>query len=166
MEVSLISTRYSVRRLTAEDVPAVFSLCSKNEQYYRYCPPFVTERSIMEDMKALPPKKGPEDKYYVGFFDGGELVAVLDLIVSFPNDRTAFIGFFMLEKRLSGGGVGSSMIEGLKAYLKKLGFTHIRLGWAKGNPQAEHFWKKNGFTETGVSYKAEGYTVIVAECAL
>ena len=26
-----------------------------------------------------------------------------------------------------------------------MGFRTIRLAWVKGNPQAEHFWIKNGF---------------------
>lgn len=44
-------------------------------------------------MKALPPQKQEADKFYVGFFDGEKLAAVLDLIVSYPDDSAAFIGF-------------------------------------------------------------------------
>ena len=57
----------------------------------------VTLESIREDMKVLPPGKSGEDKFYVGFFDGSMLTAVMDLILKYPNDETAFIGLFMVD---------------------------------------------------------------------
>ena len=33
----------------------------------------------------------------------------------------------------------------------------------KGNPQAEHFWKKNLFIETKITYDTDDYTVVVAQ---
>ena len=40
-----------------------------------------------------------EDKYYLGFFAGDELVAVMDLILNYPKADIAFIGFFMMNVR-------------------------------------------------------------------
>ena len=162
MDIAAISTRYRVRLLTEEDIPEILSLCRENTLYYRYCPPFVTEKTIAADMKALPPHKTPRDKYYLGFYDGGKLIAVTDLITAFPDSETAFIGFFMTDVSVQNAGVGSGIIGGLCSFLAREGFSFVRLGWVKGNPQAEHFWKKNGFSETGVSYETGGYTVIVA----
>lgn len=67
MDISLFSNDYIVRRLEKADVPDIYLLCSKNSLYYQYCPPFVTEQSIMDDMKALPPNKEMYDKYYIGY---------------------------------------------------------------------------------------------------
>ena len=39
----------------------------------------------------------------------------------------------------------------------------MRLGFAKGNPQSEHFWLKNGFERTGVEAQNDGYVVVVLE---
>lgn len=33
----------------------------------------------------------------------------------------------------------------------------------KGNSQAEHFWKKNLFIETRITYDTDIYTVVVAQ---
>ena len=33
----------------------------------------------------------------------------------------------------------------------------------KGNSQAEHFWKKNLFIETRITYDTDNYTVVVAQ---
>ena len=114
-------------------------------------------------MEALPPGKSLSDKYYVGYFRNDELIAVMDLIAAYPNERTAFIGFFMTDTSVQNKGTGSELIAEACSFLRETGFTSVRLGWVKGNPQAEHFWHKCGFTETGVSYDTDAYTVIVAQ---
>lgn len=163
MDVSSFSRRYCVRRMDRADVADIYSLCKKNGLYYRYCPPFVTEQSILEDMEALPPNKEAFDKYYVGYYEGADLIAVMDLIRAYPDEGTAFIGFFMTAASVQNAGVGSSIIDELCCYLARAGFSNVRLGWVKGNPQAEHFWRKNGFEETGDTYDTGAYTVVVAK---
>ncbi len=163
IDVSLFSDRYSVRQTTSDDIGEIFDLCRKNELYYKYCSPFVTKQSVADGMKALPPKKKACDKYYLGYFDGDKLIAVMDFIMAYPDEKTAFIGFFMTDVSVQGKGVGSGIISDLCSYLKTCGLTGVRLGWVKGNPQAENFWRKNGFTETGITYNTDNYTVVVAQ---
>ena len=117
-------------------------------------------------MEALPPHKDPSDKYYIGFFEDDDLIAVMDLITAFPDEKTAFIGFFMTDTPVQNMGTGSSIIEGVCSFLRIAGFSNVRLGWVQGNPQAAHFWHKCGFAETGVSYDTGTYTVIVAQRTL
>lgn len=162
IDPSRFSRRYRVRLLNASDIPEIYSLCSPNALFYKYCPPFVTEQGIRDDMKALPPRKDYSDKYYVGYYDGERLVAVMDFIRAYPDERTSFIGFFMTDVSVQRAGVGSSVIDELCGYLREAGISEVRLGWVRGNPQSEAFWHKNGFRETGVTYDTDGYTVIVA----
>lgn len=166
MDVSLFSEQYLVRRLNEDDIAEIYALCSKNTMYYQYCPPFVTKESIADDMKALPPDKDAADKYYIGYFDEDKLIAVMDLIREFPDKDTAFIGFFMTDVTIQNSGIGSAVIRDLCARLKRLGVSGVRLGWVKGNPQAEHFWHKNCFRETGITYDTGGYTVVAAQRVL
>ena len=42
MDITALSARYRVRRLTPDDAPLVYALCRENALYYQYCPPFVT----------------------------------------------------------------------------------------------------------------------------
>ena len=163
MNVSLFSSQYLVRYLNDIDIKAIYELCHNNSLYYQYCPPFVTEQSIVDNMKALPPNKEAADKHYVGFYNVDQLIAVMDLIMAYPDEKTAFIGFFMTDISVQNSGTGSSIINELCTYLISIGFVSVRLGWVKGNPQAEHFWHKNGFIETGVTYDTETYTVVVAQ---
>ena len=166
MNISFLSERYLVQRIQRRDVAEVFELCRKNRLYYEYCPPFVSEQSIVKDMHQLPPDKQMEDKYYLGYYEGQKLIAVLDLIMDYPDQSTAFIGFFMTDVSVQNNGIGSGIIEELCGYLSRAGIAKVRLGWVKGNPQAEHFWRKNGFTETGVTSPRKNYTVTFAQRVL
>ena len=54
-------------------------------------------------------------------------------------------------------------ISDLCAFLKEEGFLRVRLGYVSTNPQAAHFWHKNGFADTGQLYSSERYAVAAAE---
>lgn len=81
-------------------------------------------------------------------FLNDRLIAVMDLIVGYPNKHTVFIGFFMTSSTIQNQGIGSSIITNLINNLKSPLDT-LRLAYIKGNPQAEAFWLKNGFIKTG-----------------
>ncbi|WP_294318832.1 GNAT family N-acetyltransferase [Pseudobutyrivibrio sp.] len=160
--INKLSKNYIVKLLSDKDVAAVYSLCSKNTLYYDFCPPFVTPESIEADMAALPPGKGKDDKYYLGYYDNDKLIAVMDLILGYPDEETAYVGFFMTDVSVQGKGVGSAIISEMSKFICSQGYSDIQLGWVKDNPQAEHFWLKNGFIVTGKLYDMDDYTVVEA----
>lgn len=143
--IAELSGRYGVRRLHEDDVERVFALCRGNTQYYRYCGKETTREQIENDMRIAPPGIPPEQKYYVGFFAGETMAAVMDLIDGYPDADCAFIGFFMMDSGMQGRGIGSAIIEEVLGYLAGRGFTRCMLGIDRENPQSNHFWKKNGF---------------------
>ena len=163
LNISFFSTQYTVKKLVQADVDAIYLLCCGNPLFYEYCPPDVTKESIAQDMQALPSGKSYDDKYYLGFWKGDTLVAVLDLILNYPNCETAFVGFFMIEQKFQKQGIGSQIIEELCQHLKKQGYSFVRLGYAKGNSQSRKFWLKNHFDNVGVEYQTSGYTVVVLQ---
>lgn len=145
LNIKSLSDAFTVRKLDSSDSDLIYSLCADNLIFYRYHPPFVTRESILQDMVALPPGKDISDKFYVGFFDAEALVAVLDLILDYPEKGTDFIGFFMMNANLQGRGAGSKIIQECLAFLKTTGCRKVRLGVDQGNPQSSAFWQKNGF---------------------
>lgn len=163
MQIEKISSLFNVTRLTEDDVDVMLQLCSRQTIYYRHCLPFVTRQSLIDDLHALPSGKTFEDKYYLGLWQGDVLVAVLDLVLKYPDERTAFIGFFMMNVDFEGQGTGSAIIEQLVGYLKQCGFRYVRLGYVKGNEQSRHFWTKNKFIEVGISVEKPQYTVVVLQ---
>lgn len=163
MDIRKLASKYDIRRLNEADIESVLKLMQKNPLFFQYCPPMATRQSISEDMNALPPGMSYEDKYYIGYYKDGILIAVMDLILNFPNKETAFIGFFMMDKDFQGKGNGTEIFCECCAALKEEGYRYIRLGFAKGNPQSEAFWTKNGLERTGVEDVQERYTVVVLQ---
>lgn len=166
MKIEDFSSDYKARALHKSDIDEIFSLCSSNSLFYQYHPPFVTKESILEDMQALPPNKAFDDKFYFGFFHNEKLVAIMDLILGYPNVQTAFIGLFMVDAEYQGKGVGSHIIEHCVSVIKQAGFDFVRLGIDKGNPQSKRFWNKNKFTITGEVREQEHRTILLMERAL
>ena len=165
MDLSALSKRYSIRRMDDSDADSILELCRGNTQYYLYCQAEPSREQILSDLHITPPGIDPSDKYYIGFYQGNTLVAVMDLIDGYPAPGTAFIGFFMMRKEFQGNQVGSAIIQETAAYLKTLGMTAIQLGIDKGNPQSTHFWKKNGFV-VKEEIDRGGWTVLLAEKTL
>ena len=149
MDIHKITNKFHVKRLSEEHVEEILALCKKNELFYQYHPPVATRESIIDDMNALPPNKEMKDKYFLGFYKGDSLAAVMDLIVDFPEEKVAYIGFFMVEAELQGQEIGTEVITDCMENLKELGYQKIRLAVDEGNPQSRAFWRKNLFQETG-----------------
>lgn len=149
MNIQEMTNKFYVKRISEENVEEILVLCEKNELFYRYHPPVVTRESISDDMNALPPNKEMKDKYFLGFYKGDSLAAVMDLIIDFPEEKVAYIGFFMVEIELQGQGIGTEVISDCMEYLKQLGYQKVRLAIDEGNPQSHAFWRKNLFQETG-----------------
>jgi len=155
MDVQGLSQQYNVRALSAADVDQIYRLSVGNELFYRFHPPFVTKESILEDMNALPPGKGMEDKAYIGFFEHHDLIAVMDLIFDYPEKGVVFIGLFMMDAGRQGRGTGSGIIGECVEFLRREGYKKLRLAVDKGNPQSDAFWRKNHFVRTGEEYPNE-----------
>ena len=145
MKIKDLSKTFYVRKLDKDDIEMIYDLSYKNHIYYQYHPPFVTRESILDYMKALPPGKSYDDKYYIGFFENDSLVAIMDLILDYPTKGIAFIGLFMTNIQYQHKGIGSNIISEITMSLKSLGYRKIRLGVDKGNPQSYSFWSKNNF---------------------
>jgi len=171
MEIERLSNQYTVEYLSDSDIPAVLKLSESNPQYFHHFPPDVSAESIESDMQALPDGKAREDKYYLGFREKSgkstsdspkTLVAVMDLILKYPDDKTAFIGFFMVDASLQGKGIGSAIVEKVCSCLKSQ-FDFVRLGYVRGNVQAENFWLKNEFKPTGSIIRKDGLVIITTQ---
>ena len=154
---------YKARKLTEANVPDILDLYLENTEYFMHCPPSPSRETVKEDLTALPPGKKAADKYFIGIFDGDFLVAVMDLIDRYPDNRTAFIGLFMVSKSCQRKGVGTYIVKALSQTLKAEGYMRIRLGYMKTNLSAQSFWLKQGFQPTGTESAREHYTVIEAE---
>ena len=164
IQIEKLSDSYTIRCLTDADVPMLYAWMLRNDQYFRYCGGSTTPERVRQDLTLCPPGTTPAQKHYVGFFDAGTLVAVMDLIDGYPDADTAFIGFFMMNRELQGQGTGTAIVRDVLAALRALGYTAVRLGIDKENPQSNHFWRKNGFTVVREAAQERGIVLLAERC--
>jgi len=164
--VKHLSSCYKVRQISEEDIGDIYNVCKENSTYYAYMKSKPTIENVKEDMTVLPPGKTMEDKFFVGFYEKDQLIAIMDLIAGYPNNNTAFIGLFMMNKNYQGIGIGSKIIEEVLYFLKIEGYIYTRLGYVKGNLQSETFWTKNKFISIGSELEKESYTIVVMQRTL
>lgn len=113
-------------------------------------------------MKRLPAGQSDSAKFYVGFWQDKNLLAVLDFVLGYPDKQTVFIGLFMVHQVYQRTGLGSQIITGVLAYFSR-NFEKVRLAYVKSNPQAQHFWKKHNFQPTGLEVEEGDIRLIIAE---
>ena len=162
IDITGLSRNYDVRRLTESDIDAILQICQDNSQFYLYCQARPVREEICNDMHITPPGVDFSAKYYIGFFQEDELIAVMDLIDGYPEKEIAFIGFFMMKKEWQGQEIGTRIISDVAAYLKQIGKAALHLGIDKENPQSNHFWKKNGFSIIR-EVDRDGWKILYAE---
>jgi len=161
-----LSNQFTLKQLTEADIPDLYHLCVSNPRYYSYLKCEPDPETLKGELIALPPGRTLEDKYFAGIYRDGRMIAILDLITGYPNPRTAFIGWFMVDSALQGNGIGRGFIAELCVYLKNSGFDQIRLGCIEDNAEGRRFWERNGFCYTGNQYSTEHYTVLVLQKSL
>ncbi len=160
IDISRFSSLYELRRLSEKDAEAVAEIAKGNSAFESYG---VDE--VLRDLTLLPPGKGMEEKYYLGYFEKDEMVGVLDFIDGYPEADTAYIGLFMLAKYEQGKKIGTSLIEALACYCRELGYNRLLLGYEKANPQAAGFWESLDFESIREIPQEDGI-IVVAERSL
>ena len=163
MEIMECCAGLRIKRMDEADAEAILALYRSNPQYFAAMNSDAEIEGVRSDLVALPDGKGPEDKHYLGLYDGDRLAAVIDLIERYPDAQTIFIGLFMVDAAWQGQGLGSRIVRECLNGFAREGYARVRLGYVEGNAQSEAFWKKNGFAPTGVRSEREGYTVILAQ---
>ena len=162
-KIADLSQNYSIKQFTENDIPQIYSLAKMNTTYYKYMNLEPTYENIKEVITSLPKNKTLEDKFFLGFYHDNHLVAILDLILKYPNEDTAFIGWFMMNKEFQHKGVGTKIVTDIFSCLKENDFFYIRLGYIKENNESKNFWIKNGFTPTKLEIQNENYVIVVME---
>lgn len=166
MKLCCLSTVYTVRKLNNNDIEALYNLYKENTVFYRYHPPIATKESIIKDMKALPPNKSFDDKFFLGFFKNDKLIALMDVIRDYPYKNVIFIGLFMIDTTFQGQGVGTKIIRECCSYWKSLKYQKVRIGVDKENPQSNAFWRKNKFLIIGEKNSIDRHCIYLMERTL
>ena len=151
---------FARRRLTDEDLPALLALCESNPTYYELYGEPPTLENLAQALRELPPGCSADQKMFLGFFEEGELVAAMDVVRGYPDERAAYVGLLMVDGARHGRGIGSRVARGELRRLRAEGLSRVRLAYIEGNEPARKFWAKLGFEPAGMPVSTPRYVAV------
>jgi ribosomal protein S18 acetylase RimI-like enzyme len=142
-----------LREITPGEVDALQELIESDSGYTERITGYPPGRADAQSVLMMRPDGLPEEsKKVLGFWDGEQLVAVVDLLRGYPNESTAFIGLLEVHGRHQGRGAGATAYRATQAYVGREWpeVRTLRLAVVDTNAeQAQGFWEKQGFEQTG-----------------
>jgi len=102
-------------------------------------------QDVIDDILGRPQGLSLEQKTYCIIYKDKQAFALLDYLEKFPNDRSGYIGLFILNSQFHGKGYAKELFDGLSDISKNMNFTEIQLGCMLDNEAGCKFWTKNGF---------------------
>lgn len=155
----------SFRAVDAKEVDFddLYALYSSNKGYSDYFSLALSKERLVEDMTMLPGGCSKEQKHFLAYYDGERLIAIIDIISGYPDEKTCYIGLFMVSGDMNGQGIGTRIISELCKALEKEGFEALRLAYGKRYQSAKGFWTKNMFKPIKEAVHDEYGELIVAE---
>lgn len=102
---------------------------------------------VEEDILTIPPDIENPKKYYELIYLEETPFAILDYLEGFPEEKTIFIGLYMIKTNLQGQGLGRKIFQEIEKDFQKKQFLKLRLCVIKENEIAFAFWKQLNFTE-------------------
>ena len=147
IDIEALSTTFDVREVHDSAVTDVQLLARSNHRYWRELGVRPTTAAVTAIIKDVP--EGATEKHFLGFYDENEgLVAVMDLIVGYPDATGALIRWFTVAADRHRQGIGSQLFADVRASLAAQGITHLTLQVPEQEgPLA--FWTEQGFEATG-----------------
>ncbi len=128
-----------------------------------------TRDTLMESLRALPEKLSYDDKAFEIIYRDGEPIGIVDILDSYPEKMTAFIGLLLIDGNLQGRGLGKYVYKKIEDKLKANGVKVIKIGVLENNQPAIKFWKMNGFnildkkTSTVVNQKISSFYLMAKD---
>ena len=144
--IKSLSSDFEVRRIEDDGVASVINLLRGNRKYYRELGIKHGSRNLTDLISSLPEGDDERKTNFVGFYDtDNRLIAVLDLIINYPENGKAFIGWFVVDATRQRQGIGSQLFADIRATLSAQGFENLELRVQKDNETAKDFWTSLGF---------------------
>jgi RimJ/RimL family protein N-acetyltransferase len=148
-----------------EDEARLQSLFEADPDYFKIAegapPGPAAANGLLSD---LPQGKEYRDKFDYAVTDrDGALVAVIDLLRGYPEDKIWFLGLLFIAPANRNKGLGTRALEAIFAHVQKQGGSALRLGVVRGNVKARALYDRMGFQFIRESERAcaNGFTVVI-----
>ena len=98
-----------------------------------------------ENLTCLPEGCEKWQKNLLVLYKKEKCTAVLDFIYGYPEEKTCYLGLFMLAEEAHGKEIGKKLMKHVFRAAKAVGMENMRLICYECNEVGLHFWKKCGF---------------------
>ena len=98
-----------------------------------------------EDLTVRPEGTENWQKTFAVLYKKGKCTAVLDFIYAYPDEKTCYLGLFMLAEEAHGKGIGKQLMKHVFKAATALGMEVMRLVCYECNETGMNFWKNRGF---------------------
>lgn len=137
---------FEIIDITASNFEPVMAIYDSNHAFFIQTEgKEATLENSLQDIHAIPPGFEIANKIYVGIWENGEIVGVLDMLLGYPAAHCVWIGLLLIHGHLHGKRYGSRIVMAIFAAAKIDGYTSIKLGVIDNNETGIRFWDKHGF---------------------
>jgi GNAT superfamily N-acetyltransferase len=141
-----------LRDLTADDVDCLQQLLESVPEYAERItgyPPGPTD--ALSTLIGTPPDFDIRGKRGLGLWDGSRLVAFIDVLLGYPDPRTAYVGLLVVHGACQRRGLGRHLHRSLLNALQQEGsIERLRVGIiSRDEGASEPFWIAMGYAATG-----------------
>ena len=140
--------QYRIEIISEKNIDDVLALFQSNVYFYSKTQEHsVTRKECISDITDLPPGMDITSKTYIALYQEAKCIAIIDLIEGYPNDKTIFLGLFILDASVHGHGNGKSILKDIMEVSKEMGFEKMELACHETNEKGFKFWSKMRFHE-------------------
>jgi len=138
---------YTVRLMGQNDEAQIQALFESDPDYFRLvqgAPPGPAEAKDL--LNELPAGKESRDKFVYAFVDrDGVAAALIDLLRSYPDDETWYLGLIFVAPTQRGIRLGTRVLDAICAHVRQQGGRALRLGVDHRNVRARALYERTGF---------------------
>lgn len=106
--------------------------------------------------RQLPEGVPAENRFLFGVYFNHKMIGCLDMIKSYPDDKTVTLSLLLISDDVQGAGLGSEAFKEAETMVKEWkDFTRLRCEMVRTLDQVMPFWRKMGFRKTNESIPYE-----------
>ncbi|HJE87315.1 acetyltransferase [Levilactobacillus brevis] len=131
----------TVRPLTHADDDLIYAFQAAHPAYFNHFQDHpVTRNEAIQDVTDVPMNAMPDQKAYLGIFQGDQLVVLVDLIIDYPLPSLVWLGMWMTDDQLATE-QAADYYRSLVATLRAAGAVQLQLSVFMGDREMKRFWE-------------------------
>lgn len=138
-ELKIRLPQLETERVTKENISKYENIFYSNKDYY-----LITEGRPAVFMDCLETVEFP-GSCCIGFSNNNTALAILSLLEGYPEEKTLYIGLFLMDKSFQRNSVGTAIIDAVIGAGVDSGYTAVKLSVQDNNISGYSFWKNLGF---------------------